>query len=426
MEDLLDSEQPRKPPDVPIRRILLVDCDAFFVQVARLADPEGAGRADRLIVGGSSGRGVVTSASYSVRPFGVRSGMPVAEALKLCPDAQVVPVPRDACVARSRLIRGALERLAPVVEAASIDEFYLDLTGTARLPGFETLLGAAERIRREVLEATEIEVSIGGATNRLVAKLAAGPAKPAGVFVVLPGGEAAFLAALQVRQIPGVGPAMAEALASRGVRTVPELLAVQPEWLAKWIGDGRAIWLRDRCLGIDPTPVTPGEDRKSISAERTFSDDVQPGVSGDALLERKLLELSMSVGETLRKHGVRARTVTVKVRDADFSTRTRSRGVPGGATSDRTIWQIGLDLLRELRGSKKPTRLLGIGVSGLEGGEGPDDPEAQLELLPDFASVSPRPQGESQRARTLSEVGDQVRARFGAEALRPGRVLEEP
>ncbi len=162
---------------LPPRRILLVDCDAFFVQVARLQDPEGAGRTPLLLVGGSAeGRGVVTSASYACRPFGVRSGMPMGEALRLCPEARVVPVPRRACVERSRAVLGTLRELAPVVQAASIDEFYLDLTGMERLLRDEPLEASGERIRTRVRERTGISVSVGGGTNRLVAKLAAGRA----------------------------------------------------------------------------------------------------------------------------------------------------------------------------------------------------------------------------------------------------------
>ena len=153
------------PPDGPAKRILLVDCDAFFVQVARLQDPEGAGRAELLLVGGSpKGRGVVTSASYEARKFGVRSAMPTAEALRLCPGATVVGVPRSACIRKSHEIKELLKGLAPVVQAASIDEFYLDLTGTDRLFR-ESLEATATRIRERVLEETGVSVSIGGSTS---------------------------------------------------------------------------------------------------------------------------------------------------------------------------------------------------------------------------------------------------------------------
>jgi DNA polymerase-4 len=210
------------------RRILLVDCDAFFVQVARLVDPEGAGRARLLIVGGSpSGRGVVTSASYEARAFGVRSAMPTGRALELCPDALVVGVSRSAVSEKSREVRAVLEELAPVVQAASVDEFYLDLTGTERLFAGESLEASARRIQREVLERTRIDVSIGGGTRRVIAKLASSRAKPAGVHVVLPGQEQDFLDALDLAELPGVGPALADELRRRGLVRVSDARAVQ-------------------------------------------------------------------------------------------------------------------------------------------------------------------------------------------------------
>jgi DNA polymerase IV len=418
-----------RPPTPPGRSILLLDCDAFFVQVARLEDPEGLGGVERLLVGGRSGRGVVTSASYAVRAFGVRSGMPVAEALRRCPDAVVVPVPREACTARSRAIRSELERLAPVVQAASIDEFYLDLTGTHRLFGGASLAGTAARIRARVHEVTGITVSIGGGSNRLVAKLAAGRAKPhregdpgphPGVFIVPAGGEAAFMAELDVRAIPGVGPALAGELEARGIVSVPELLAVESAWLARWVGEGRAAGLRARARGEDDAPVTPAEERKSISAERTWGEDVPPGPAGDVELERKLLELAGTVGATLRGKGFRARTITVKLRDGDFSTRQRSRTLAEPVESDRAIYEAGRAMLRELRARRRPTRLLGIGVAGLEHEGGTE----QLDLLgPEDPGAPARP--ETERDRTLSRVADQVRARFGDDALRPGRIMEE-
>ena len=421
-----------RPPIPSGRSILLLDCDAFFVQVARLEDPEGLGQVERLLVGGRSGRGVVTSASYAVRAFGVRSGMPVAEALRRCPDAVVVPVPREACAARSRAIRAELETLAPVVQAASIDEFFLDLTGTERLFGGASLAETAARIRDKVREATGITVSVGGGSNRLVAKLAAGRAKPhrggeeppcPGVFIVPSGGEAAFMAELDVRAIPGVGPAMAGELEARGVVSVPELLAVEPAWLARWVGEGRAAWLRARARGEDDAPVTPGEDRKSISAERTYGEDVPPGPAGDAALERKLLELAGSVGATLRSKGFRARTVTVKLRDGDFSTRQRSRTLSEPVESDRAIYEVGRAMLRELRSRRRPTRLLGIGVAGLEDEHGVEQLDLLSLLGPEAPGAPVRP--ESERDRTLSRLADEVRARFGDDALRPGRIMED-
>jgi len=399
------------------RRILLVDCDAFYVQVARLLDPEGAGRARLLIVGGSaSGRGVVTSASYEARAYGVRSAMPTAQALRLCPDATVVPVPRQACVDRSRDVRHVLKELSPVVQAASIDEFYLDLTGTERLFGEETLEGTARRFREEVLGRTEVSVSIGGGTRRVIAKLAAGVAKPAGVRVVPAGGELDFLRTLDLADLPGVGPSLVEALRRRGLVRVEDALGVQREWLQTWFGRRRGAWLYHRIRGDDDSEVDPADGRKSISSERTFFRDL---VTDDDL-ERKALQLSSSVASTLRGKGLRARTVTVKLRDSDFTTRQHSRTVPGGVESDRAVYEVSRELLRELRANRRvPARLLGIGLSGLVEA---NDPE-QLLL---FDEDDTRPGLERERDRRVSRAVDRLRDRFGDEVVRHGRVLDRP
>ncbi len=394
------------------RRILLVDCDAFYVQVARLEDPDGAGRAELLIVGGSpTGRGVVTSASYAAREYGVRSAMPTAQALRLCPDATVVGVPRGVIGERSRAVRVVLEELAPVVQAASVDEFYLDLTGTERLFAPETLTETAWRIRREVLRRTRISVSLGGGTRRVIAKLAATQAKPAGVRVVPPGSEQEFLNGLDLADLPGVGPALVGALRERGLVTVEDAMALQPEWLERWFGRRRGAWLHRRIRGVDESAVDPAERRKSISAERTFSRDLET----DEELERRLLELSSSVGSALRDRGCRARTVTVKLRDHDFKTRQHSRTVPEPIESTAAIYDLSRSLLADLRADRRvPARLLGVGLSGLVGRE----EVAQLGL---FAEP---PSGEREKDRSVSRVVDELEHRFGRGAIRPGRMIE--
>jgi DNA polymerase-4 len=394
----------------PPHRILLVDCDAFFVQVARLEDPEGAGRAELLIVGGSpTGRGVVTSASYACRTYGVRSAMPTAQALRLCPDALVVPVSRGACGERSRTVRRTLEGLSPVVQAASIDEFFLDLSGTERLLRGESLTDSALRIRETVLERTDIQVSIGGGTNRLVAKLAAGRAKPAGVHVVEAGDEAAFVRTLRLEELPGVGPALLDTLARRGLRTVDEALRVDGAWLERWLGPGRARWLGERMRGIDRGGVTGDEARKSVSSERTFAADLDD----DDRLDRELLRLVVSVTGVLRRKGLRARTVTVKLRDADFTTRQRSHTLPDPVESEAAVFQTTRELLAELRRRRRTgARLLGVGLSTLVERDAPD----QLALF-ERAGRS-----ETERERTLARTVDRVRARFGRDALLPGRL----
>ncbi|MYG80524.1 MAG: DNA polymerase IV, partial [Gemmatimonadetes bacterium] len=228
------------------RRILLVDCDMFFVQVARLEDPDGAGRQPFLLVGGRSNRGVITSASYEARKFGVRSGMPTRQARGLCPEAVVVPVPRGACVERSRAVRAVLNELSPVVQSASIDEFYLDLSGTERMLKGEGLDETADRIRRVVRERTAIAVSLGGGTQRVVAKVATRLAKPDGVHVVPPGEEAEFMSRFRLRDLPGIGPAFLGQLQAKGLRTAEDAAAAEVEWLARWFGPGRGAWLWER------------------------------------------------------------------------------------------------------------------------------------------------------------------------------------
>ncbi len=395
------------------RRILLVDCDSFFVQVARLEDPEGAGRHPLLLVGGRSNRGVITSASYAAREYGVGSGMPTRRALALCPGAEVVPVPRGACVERSRAVREVLREMSPVVQAASIDEFYLDLTGTERMLGGEELAATADRIRRVVRERTEIAVSLGGGTQRVVAKLATRLAKPNGVHVVAPGGEAAFMSRFRLSDLPGIGPAFLRQLEGKGLRTVREAAPVEADWLVRWFGPGRGNWLWERVRGIDPSEVDARDRRKSISSERTFFEDL----NDDEGLERRLLQLSCNVGRQLRGKGLRARTVTVKIRDHDFTTRQAGNTQPEGLETDRAVFTVATSLLHQLRHRRRTgVRLLGVGVSNLVR----QTANSQLELFGD------RPALESERDRTIARAVDRIRDRYGREALRPARVLDEP
>lgn len=397
------------------RRILLADCDAFFVQVARLEDPEGAGQAEYLIVGGSpDGRGVVTSASYSCRALGVRSAMPTGQALRLCPQARVAPVSRKACGERSRRVRVALEQLAPVVQPASIDEFYMDLSGTERLLKGESLSDTALRIKEAVHSASGIRVSIGGGTNRLIAKLAVSRAKPNGVHVVAPGEEARFVASLELDAIPGIGPSLLGSLREKGLRSVGDIRTVDPDWLTRWFGAPRARWLLDRMHGRDSTPVSERDGRRSVSSERTFHRDL----TGDEAIERELLRLTVSVAGALRTKGLRARTITVKLRAPDFTTRQRSLTVGEPVESESAIFSVARDLLSELRRRKRTgVRLLGVGLSSLEEGDTP----RQLALFDDGPAVA-----ESEKDRHLARTVDSLRARFGRDAVLPGRIVRAP
>ncbi len=400
-------------PEPSARRILLADCDAYFVQVARLEDPEGAGKERYLLVGGSAhSRGVVTSASYEVRRFGVRSGMPMARALRLCPRAVRVPVPRGACSRKHGEIKEVLQRFSPLVEPASIDEFYLDLSGTEGVYGGASLSDVATRIRVAVLEETRIQISIGGGTSRLVAKLAVRKAKPAGVYIVAPGKELEFMKTLELAAIPGVGPKLQETLRRLGMVTVPDALQHSRQALSDWLGEGTGRWLFERIRGIDDTPVETGGQAKSVSREETFPRDIHD----DERLETELLQLVVRVAGDLRGERLRARTITVKLKDSDFTIRQASRTLDAPVQSDRPIFAIARELLVKLRARRRTgERLLGVALSQLTTADGP----AQLSLLDDGSESAL----ETERDRALGRTLDDLRRRFGQDIVVPGRIL---
>ena len=397
------------------RRILLVDADAFFVAVARLVDPDGAGKAPLLIVGGAAGsRGVVCSASYETRKFGVRSAMPISRALRLCPEAMCVPVPRRACGVKHREIRAVLERFTPAVQAASIDEWYLDLGGTERLYGGASLEAIAHRIRAEVRAATGLSVSLGGGTSKLVAKLAVERAKPKpgtganGVHVVAPGAELDFMRQLALADIPGIGPKSTARLADAGLRTVEDVLALDDAGLARLVGARDAAWLAERVRGIDEGEVAEREVAKSISRDETFDMDLHD----DVLLEGELAELVGRAAAELRSESLTARTITVRIRDTDFTTRQASRTLDEALESDRALFGVARQLLAKLRRARRvPARLLGVALSNFTA-----PPSVQLGLF-----EGARTPLETPKDREVSRAVDSVRARFGRDAIAPGR-----
>jgi DNA polymerase-4 len=401
------------PSPPPARRILLADADAFYVAVARLVDPDGAGKAELLIVGGAAeSRGVVTSASYAARAYGVQSAMPMARALRLCPGATVVPVPWAACADQSHKIASVLRGFTPTVEQASSDEFYLDLSGTERLYHGEPLSTTARRIRDAVLAETTLSVSIGCSTSKLVAKLAASRAKPRpgapgdGVCVVAPGAEAAFLLEFALAELPGVGPKFQERLARLGLQAVRDVVSLGQETLVRQLGERAGRWLYQQALGVDHAAVEPDREAKSVSRDETFPVDLDD----DAALAAKLFALADRASADLRDAGLVARTVTVKLRDADFTTRQASRTLPDPVRADRVVYAIARELLAKLRRARRtPARLLGVALSQLV----PLAAHTQLTLL----DAPPDAIAESERDRTISQLIDQVRERFGPDAL---------
>jgi len=395
-----------------MRQILLADADAFYVAVARAVDPDGAGKAALLIVGGSrDSRGVVCSASYETRKFGVRSAMPIARALRLCPEAMCVPVPFKECIKKSAEIRKALQQYTPVVEGASIDEWYLDLTGTEGVYHHEPLLATAHRIRAGLREATGLTLSFGGGTNKLIAKMAVDRAKPSrcgdGVLIIEPGTEQEFLRSCTLADIPLVGPKFQARLAAHGLITVADALRYDLDTLGTWMSKREAQWLWNRIHGTDTADVFHRTQNRGISRDETFGKDLD----GDRDIERELLRLVTRAAADMRGDRLCARTVAVRLRDWDFKTRSAQRTLPDPVVSDRVILRVAHELLRTLRNARRvPARLVGVRLSGL----------ALAAMTDQLAIVSE----ETERDRGLSRAIDRVRGRFGPKSIVPGGLAE--
>lgn len=413
-------------PSLAPRRILLVDADAFFVAVARLEDPEGAGRAPLLIVGGRPGsRGVVCSASYECRAWGVRSAMPIARALVLCPTAMCVPVPRGACSRRSREIAVVLSRFAPVVQASSIDEWYCDMGGTEALYAHEPLAVTAHRIRRAVFEETGLSVSTGGGTSRLVAKMAVEAAKPKpgsgadGVRCIEAGDEATFLAPFRLGDLPMVGQKFATKLESFGLFTIADAQAWDRDALVRRLGTRSGEWLHWRVRGIDDSVVHARDVQKQVSREDTFAHDLHE----DPDLERELLRLAVRVSADLRQQSLRARTVTVKLRDSDFRTRSAQRTLAKPIESEQSVVRVARVLLRMLRARRRVgVRLLGIALSHFA--DDPSPAAAQLALFESAPTPTSDEPVEGEKDRALTQALDRIRERYGKGAIVPAILMD--
>lgn len=358
--------------------IFHVDMDAFFVSVEELFDPALSGKA--VVVGGRPNeRGVVSAASYEARKFGVHSAMPLRTAYKICPQAIFVDGHPERYRQYSERVFEVLNSFTPKLEMASIDEAYLDMTGTERLHG--PALSAAHKLHAAVRERTQLKCSIGIAASRLVAKVASDQAKPNGVLWVLPGTEAAFLAPLDVRKIPGVGKVMEKKLNDLGVHTVADLARLEPVFLEEHFGKW-GLALAGKAHGEDAGGWFDAEigERglpKSISHEHTYSQDE----SSDEVIESTLARLSEMVARRLREQRLHARTIQLKLRYQDFTTITRAHTLPQPTQIDTEIFHTVRDLFyanRE-RGSensgKRKIRLLGVHAGSLV------EQEGQLDLL---------------------------------------------
>lgn len=377
-----------------------VDMDAFFASVEQLDHPEWRGLP--VIVGSPGGRGVVSTASYEARAFGIHSAMPSAQAVRRCPGA-IWARPRFARYSElSNAVVGIFHDVTPAVQRVSIDEAYLDVTPTAHRPAEPAVL--AEAIQRRV-DALGLSCSIGIATSKTVAKIASDHRKPHGITIVEPGSEAAFLAPLPVTALPGVGAATAERLRAVGIRMLGELAAMDDSSARQLLGSyGPDLTARAR--GVDPRPVREERDVKSVSAEHTFARDVRER----AEVETALRQLVERVARRLRRKQLKGRTLTVKMRYADFTTKTASRTIPVASDLDDHLLAVALELLGETWSPGAGLRLLGFGASGFA------ERAEQLDLL----SVS-APDADD-RARALTESIDAVKARFGDSAIGFGHV----
>jgi len=382
-----------------VRTYFHVDMDAFFVSVEELFDPSLKGKP--VVVGGRPNeRGVVSAASYAARKFGVHSAMPLRTAYKLCPQALFVeghPERYRECSAR---VYETLQAFSPLVEMASIDEAYLDMTGTERLYG--PPLRAAHLLHERMLAATRLNCSIGIARSRLVAKIGSDQAKPNGILWVLPGQEAAFLAPLDVCKVPGVGKVTEKNLHSLGIRKVGDLAKLEESFLAERFGKW-GLALAGKAQGLDAggwfdTEIGEDAGPKSISHEHTFGEDT----SNAAQLEATLARLSEMVGRRLREHRLHARTIQLKLRYSDFSTITRAHPLGRPTQLDIELFEQARELFRRNWKPGAPVRLLGVHAAAFTA-EAP-----QMDLI-----------GEErhQKWKQALAAADKLRDRFGESAV---------
>lgn len=374
------------------RTILHLDLDAFFCSVEELLDPSLAGVA--FAVGGRAGeRGVISTASYAARKFGVRSAMPTAQALRLCPHLKLLPARHKVYGEYSRRVMELLADVTPVIERVSIDEAFLDVTGDPR-PGGEI----AARLKARIRETTGLPASFGVATNKLVAKIATNVGKPDGLVVVPPGAEAAFLAPLPLAALWGVGPKMRANLELLGMKTIGDLAAWPEADLVRRFGEwGRA--LARHAKGIDDRPVTGEYEAKQISSETTFARDVTDG----DVLRHKFLELSEEVAAGLRRDGLVARTVKIKVRWPPFETLTRQTTLAQSTDLDNDIFEAAWALFNKVWTPGRHVRLIGVGVSNLS------EAARQLSLFDE---------AEKAKEAKLARVLDALREKYGWDAVK--------
>jgi DNA polymerase-4 len=382
------------------RAILHIDMDAFYASVEQRDAPELKGKP--VIVGGHPQRGVVLAASYEVRPFGVRSAMPMARAIKAAPHAIVVPPRFKAYVEASEAVFRIFERYTPLIEPLSLDEAFLDVTASLGL--FGTAWDLALRIRREIRDEVHLPASAGIADVKFVAKIVSDLAKPDGQKEIPPGTSKAFLAPLPVSRLWGVGPKTEEQLHRLGLRTIGDVAAKELSWLAQKLGSSaQHFW--DLSHGVDPRHVVPDRDAKSVGAQDTFEEDLQ----GEEALKPHLHSQALRVGRRMRRAGVRARTVQLSVKYEDFTMVTRRHTLDAPTDDGQTLYREALALLPKVDLSRR-IRLTGVAGQELVG---------EKEQLPLFEAPAPS------KHDKLNATLDQIASRFGSKAIVTADLKED-
>ena len=383
--------------DLDALSIAHMDCDAFYASVEKRDRPE---LRDQAVIVGGGKRGVVTTCCYIARIKGVRSAMPMFKALQLCPEAVVLKPDFSKYRAESKRILGMAGELTPLIQNLSLDEAWMDLSGTERLHGAPPAITLA-RLQARIEAVTGVTVSIGLAINKFLAKVASDLDKPRGFSVI--GHEAqAFLAPKPVGILPGVGPAMVQSLGKAGYRTVGDLARADPRVLVERFGS-HGLRLSNLAHGRDHRAVNPNEARKGISAETTFNEDI----SDRAALEDILAELAEKVARHARADGFAGRVVTLKLRTTDFKIHTRRRTIPVPTQTARTLFQVGRELLAP-EATGRPYRLIGVGLAELIEADAVEG---------DFFA------GAEKKALAGEKTLDAIRARFGADAVTSGRIF---
>ncbi len=373
-----------------MRAIIHVDMDAFYASVEQRDNPSLRGKP--IIVGGHAQRGVVVAASYEVRPFGVRSAMPMARAMKAAPHAIVVKPRFSAYAEASEHVFAIFERYTPLIEPLSLDEAFLDVTASVGL--FGSPADIARRIRKEIADELSLPASAGIAAVKFVAKIASDLAKPNGQREVRPEETVAFLAALPVSRLWGVGPKTEEALKVAGLLTIGDVASKDPEWLEERLGSsGRHLW--ELSQGIDVREVVPDRAAKSVGAEDTFEEDL----TGVDALKPHVHSQALRVGRRLRRAGVKGRVVQLKLKFADFTLITRRVTLREATDDGQTIYRTALELMERAH-EGKPIRLTGVSVQL-------DEVPPQLGLFP---AAPPR-------TAKLNATLDKIAERFGSKAI---------